>query len=124
MEIYFDLNYPKNLSEALKLMHDLDESKSFRIERTQLIDNIDKENSIVFLVDSAVKGIDITIDKHFEDGYRVIAFKLNSKDSIDLFRLTLMTLSLWPKILQTISEETNPFIYTFNTKGKKLNKVR
>lgn len=124
MEVYFDLNYPKNLAEALKLVHTLDESKNLSIQRTQLIENIDKENSIVFLVDSAKRGIDIVIDKHFEDGYRVFAFKLKSANSIDLFRLTLMTLSLWPKILQTVSKESNPFVYTFNYNGKCLTKAR
>lgn len=124
MEVYFDLNYPKNLTEALKLVHNLDESKNLSIQRTQLIDNIDKENSIVFLIDSAKRGIDIVIDKHFEDGYKVFAFRMKSANSIDLFRLTLMTLSLWPKILQTASKETNPYIYTFNYDGKKLTKAK
>lgn len=124
MELYFDLNYPKNLAEALKLVHTLDESQNISIQRTQQIDNIDKENSIVFLIDSAKRGLDIAIDKHFEDGYKVFAFKLKSANSIDFFRLTLMTLSLWPKILQTVSEETNPFVYTFNYNGKYLTKAR
>jgi hypothetical protein len=124
MEVYFDLNYPKNLAEALKLVHNLDESKNLSIQRTQLIEDIDKENSIVFLIDSAKRGIDIVIDKHFEDGYRVFAFKLNSTDDINFFQLTLMTLKLWPKILHTVSEETDPFVYTFNYNGKYLTKAR
>lgn len=124
MELYFDLNYPKNLAEALKLLHSLDDSQNISIQRTQQIDNIDKENSIIFLVDSAKRGIDIAIDKHFEDGYRVFAFKLNSANSINLFQLTLMTLKLWPKILNTLNKETNPFIYTFNYNGKQLTKVK
>lgn len=124
MELYFDLNYPKNLAEALKLLHSLDESLNISIQRTQQIDNIDKENSIIFLIDSAKRGVDIVIDKHFEDGYRVFAFKLNSTDSINLFQLTLMTLKLWPKILNTIDKETQPFVYTFNYNGKYLTKTR
>ncbi|HZK92907.1 MAG TPA: hypothetical protein VFC67_01770 [Prolixibacteraceae bacterium] len=124
MELYFDLNYPKNLADALKLLHNLDETQEISIQRTMQIDNIDKENSIVFLVDSAKKGLDIPIVKHFEDGYKVIAFKMKSSNSLDLFRLTLMTLSLWPKILQAISNETTPFVYTFTYAGTKITKMR
>jgi len=124
MEIYFDTNYPKDLAEVLNLLHKLDNSQNLSIQRTQHIENIDKINSVVFLVDFAKKGIDITTDKHFEDGYKVFAFKLKSTESIDFFQLTLMTLQLWPKILQKVGNETMPFIYTFNYNGKGLNKVR
>lgn len=124
MDIYFDLNYPKNLAEALKLVHNLDESQKLSIQRTQMIENINKSNSIVFLIDSSKKGLDITIDKHFEDGYKVFAFKLNSAEELNLFKLTLMTLKLWPKILSTVKEETTPFVYTFNYNGKCLTKAR
>lgn len=124
MDIYFDLNYPKNLAEALKLVHNLDESQKLSIQRTQMIENINKSNSIVFLIDSSKKGLDITIDKHFEDGYKVFAFKLNSAEELNLFQLTLMTLKLWPKILSTVKEETTPFVYTFNYNGKYLTKAR
>ena len=48
MEMYFDNNYPKNLAEALKLLHDLDKSQVVNVIRTQNIDNIDKKNSVVF----------------------------------------------------------------------------
>jgi hypothetical protein len=124
MEMYFDNNYPKNLAEALKLLHDLDKSQVVNVIRTQNIDNIDKENSVVFLFDNSKRGLDVVTDKHFEEGYKVFAFKLYSSDALDIFQLTLMTMQLWPKILNTISKETNPFVYTFNYNGKKLTKVK
>ena len=124
MEVYFDNNYPKNLPDALSLLHELNQSQIFKIIRTQNIENIDKRQSVIFLFDNSKKGLSIVTDKHFEEGYKVFAFKLNSADVINLFQLTLMTLKLWPKILNTINEETNPFVYTFNYNGKYLTKVR
>jgi hypothetical protein len=124
MVVYFDINYPKNLAEALKLVHNLDESQKYSIQRTQEIGNINKENSIVFLIDSSKKGLDIVIDKHYEEGYKIFAFKLKSTDSLNIFHLTLRTLRLWPIILQTIEKETNPFVYTFKYNGKNLKKDR
>lgn len=124
MEVYFDTNYPKNLAEALRLLHALDDSKDFNITRTQNIENINKENSVIFLFDNSKRGLDIITDKHFEDGYKIFAFKLSSTDGINFFQLTLITLQIWPKILNRISEETKPFVYTFNYNGKILKKVR
>jgi uncharacterized protein YbcI len=124
MEIYFDLNYPKNLAQALTLLHDLNQAQDFRIIRTQNIENINKEHSVIFLFDNGKKGLDISTDKHFEDGYKVFAFKLTSAESINFFQLMLMTLKLWSTILNTIQKENQPFVYTFTYQGRSLTKVR
>ena len=124
MEVYFDTNYPKNLAEALRLLHELDDTKHFNIIRTKNIENIDKENSVIFLFDKSKRGLDIATDKHFEDGYKIFAFKLSSTDGINFFQLTLMTMKIWPKILNRIIEEAEPFVYTFNYNGRYLTKVR
>jgi len=124
MIVYLDTNYPKNLVEALRLLHDLQEPREYEIIRTQDIRKADIQNSVIFLFDRSKKGIEIVTDKHFESGYRVFAFKTNSTNGINLFRLTLMTLRLWPKVLDTINEEKNPFVYTFTYNGHRLTKVK
>lgn len=124
MEIYFDNNYPINISKALSLLHELDKTQEYKVFRTHNIENINKENSVVFLMDFSKKGHDIIIDKHFEEGYKVFAFKWFSSDDVNVFQITLMTFQLWSKILKTISKETNPFVYTFTYKGKNLIKVK
>lgn len=124
MVVYLDNNYPKNLAEALKLLHELQQPQDYKIIRTQNIENVDVKNSVLFLFDKSKKGLDIVTDKHFEAGFKVFAFKLNSTDAINFFQLTLMTLRLWPKVLYTLNEENKPFVYTFNYNGQRLTKVK
>ena len=124
MRVYFDNNYPKNLAEALQLIHRLQTPPIFDILRTQKFDENDIPNSVVFLFDRSKQGIDIITKKHYESGYRVFAFKLSSTDRIDFFQLSLITMKLWPKILAKIGEETNPFIFTYNYNGRALTKVK
>ena len=123
MKLYLDTNYPKNLAEALQLIHKLETPQNFEILRTQQFDENDASNSVVFLFDRSKRGIDIVTEKHYKAGYKVIAFKLSSTARIDFFQLSLTTLKLWPKILNTITEESNAFIFTYSYNGKTLNKI-
>ncbi len=124
LKVYLDNNYPKNLAEGLQLVHKLQHPIDYEIIRTQHYDKNDIDNSIVFLFDRSKKGLDIITEKHFEAGYKVFAFKLSSTDRIDLFQLSLITYKFWSKILETISLEVKPFVFTYNYKGKKLKKEK
>lgn len=124
MKLYLDTNYPKNLAEALQLIHKLETPQNFEIIRTQQLDENDPSNSVVFLFDRSKRGIDIVTEKHYQAGYKVIAFKLSSTDRIDFFQLSLTTLKLWPKILNKITETNTPFIFTYSYNGKSLNNFK
>jgi len=124
MKLYLDTNYPKNLAEALQLIHKLETPQNFEVIRTQQFDENDASNSVVFLFDRSKRGIDIITEKHYKAGYKVIAFKLSSTARIDFFQLSLTTLKLWPKILNKIAETNTPFIFTYSYNGKSLNKVK
>jgi len=124
MRVYLDNNYPKNLAEALQLIHGLQYPRKFEIIRTQQFDESDITNSVVFLFDRSKKGLDIVTEKHYESGYKIFAFKSHSTDKIDLFELSLCILKLWPRILTTIVEETEPYVYTYNYNGKSLVKAK
>ncbi len=124
MRVYLDTNYPKNLAEALQLIHDLQYPKSVEIIRTQKFEESDISNSVVFLFDRSKKGLDVVTEKHYEAGYKVFAFKLSSTDRIKFFELSLSILRLWPRILYTIEQETEPFIFTYTYNGKSLTKAK
>lgn len=124
MVVYLDNNYPKNLAEALRLLHELQQPQDFKIIRTQDIENVDVKDSVLFIFDKSKKGLDIVTDKHFEAGFKVFAFKSRSTNAINFFRFSIMTLHLWPKVLNAINEENNPFVYTFNYNGLHLKKVK
>jgi hypothetical protein len=123
MKVYLDCNYPKNLEEALKLIHALQNPSQIEIIRTQQFDETDINNTAVFLFDKSKKGLDIITEKHFQAGYKVFAFKFHSTNHIDLFRLSVVTLKFWPKILELITEKKEPFVFTYNYNGRSLNKV-
>ena len=120
MKVYLDTNYPKNLAEALQLIHELQRPAKYEIIRTQQFDEIE---SVVFLFDRSKRGLDIVTEKHYKAGYKVIAFKLASTESIDLFKLSISTLKLWPTILNIITGANKPFILTYSYKGSSLKKV-
>jgi hypothetical protein len=122
--VYLDSNYPKNLVEALKLIHGLQSIQKYDIARTQEFDDSTALNTVVFLFDRSKKDIEIVTEKHFDAGYKVFAFKSNSTEKIDLFQLSLAILNLWPKMLNVIDSESKPFVFTYKYDGKKLSKAR
>lgn len=124
MNVLFDKNYPKYLVDALQLIHKLDTQHLYRICYWEKKNEKSKDNPIVFILDRGKKGLDITTMKHYEAGYRVFAFKLNSTQKIDLFNFSLTVLNLWPKVLEAVKVEESPFIYTYKYGGRKLRKVK
>ena len=122
-KVYLDINYPKNLVTALQLVHQLQNPPQLDISRTAHFEESGND-SVVFLFDRSKKGIDIVTEKHFEAGYKVFAFRLNSVDKIDLYQLSLTVITLWPKILKTLNGETQPFVFTYNYTSSTLKKIK
>lgn len=121
MNILFDNNYPKAVVEALKLIHSIGKGTTFTV--TTWTKGEEAEKPIVFIMDRSKTGIDVTTTKHFEAGYQVFAFKLNPGKKLDMFDLALTVLNLWPKVLETVSTDENPFVYTYRYGGRKLRKI-
>lgn len=122
MYIYLDPNYPKNLAKALKFLHDISPSDDFEIIwGSRKLSELDNNQTVVFLFDRSKKGVEITTELHYKDGYRVFAFMTRTTDKTDLFHLSLRVLTLWNKILDVIAEKKKPFVYTY---GYKENRVR
>lgn len=124
MKVLFDRNYPKYLIDALQLIHTLDTAKSCHIRYWEKQDENEPDKPVIFILDRSRKGLDITTLKHYEEGYKVFAFKLPGKQKINLFSFSLTVLSLWPKVLNTVQiEGAAPFIYTYRYGGRKLKKI-
>lgn len=122
--VYLHNNYPKNLAEALQLLHNLQFPKQFEIVRTGHFSDEIPPGSVLFLFDRNKKGIDIITEKHFEAGHKIFAFKQNLVQRFDFFRLTLTVLHFWPKIIKVIKEEEQPFIITYKYLDSTLKKVK
>lgn len=122
-KIYFHTNYPAGLVNALQLINSFDESNSFHIERVQTVERMSFDRSVIFLFDHSKKKIDYVTQAHRDAGYRVFAFKLRKEESLDLYKLALSLARVWPTILDTIVQEANPFVVTYDYKSKKLKKI-
>lgn len=123
MNIYLDRNYPKNLVKALDYLHGISPSDEIEIiYGNGRLSDLDTENTVVFLFDSAKKGLERTTELHYEDGYRVFAFMTRTADNYDFFELSLQILTLWKKILGHIKEEREAFIYTYGCSSTRLYK--
>jgi len=124
VKVYLDTQYPKNLAESLQLLHDLQYPKEYEIIRTNRVEEQGEEHAVILLFDRTKKGIDIITEKHYDAGFKVFAFKLNLVNCLDLYQLSLSTLHLWPKMLEAISKENNPFIFTYKYQGSNLKKIK
>jgi hypothetical protein len=123
IKVYLDTQYPKNLAEALSLLHQMQQTKEFEIIRTNRFEDADA-NSVVFLFDRTKKGIDLITEKHYDEGYKVFAFKSRLVQKVDIFQLSLSVLNLWPKIMHTICSESSPFIFTYKYSRNTLKKIK
>jgi|SRR6185436_2960234 len=124
MKVCLDNNHPKNLVQCLQLLHDQQHPKKYSFYRQSDFKEFDTKNSIFFVFNQSKKDIDITIDKHFQAGYKVFAFRMKSKTNLDTFTFCLFLLGLWPKVIELIEQNRSPFVFTYGIYQKKLRKVR
>jgi len=123
IKVYLDTQYPKNLAVALDQLHQMQHPKEFEIIRSSNFEEADSQ-SVVFLFDRTKQGIDLITEKHFEEGYRVFAFKSRLVPKVDVFQLSLSVLALWPKIMHTIKSENDPFVFIYKYSTNTLKKIK
>lgn len=125
MQILFEKTHPKDLVEALKLIHQSDESKSYVLSYyDKSIDEKLLQQPILLLFDYKPKGLDVTTEELYKSGYRIFAMKTKRKEKLDFFQLSLTVLGLWPKILKAINEKEAPFVFTYRYCGSRLVSVK
>jgi len=121
MQILFEKTHPKDLVEALKLVHQSDDNKSYVLSYyDKSVDEKLLQQPILLLFDYKSKGLDVTTEELYKSGYRIFAMKTKRKEKLDFFQLSLTVLGLWPKILKTISEKDSPFVFTYRYCGSRL----
>jgi hypothetical protein len=125
MNFLFEKSHPKDLVEALKKIHDLDESKGIVLS---YYDNTIVESQLIkpvfFLFDYKKKGLDVPTENMFHEGYGIIALKTDLEEKLNFFDLSITLFGLWPKILKAATENSHPFVFTYRYKGNKLNKYK
>jgi hypothetical protein len=125
MDILFEKTHPKNLVEALQLVHQTDESGGFTLSYyDKSIDDSKLKQPVLLLFDYSKKGLEITTEELFKLGYRIFAMKTRREEKLDLFKLSLTILAIWPRIIDTIRGESSPFVCTYKYGGHKLSRVK
>lgn len=125
MQILFEKTHPKDLVEALRLVHQTDESKSYNLSYfDKSIDEKKLQHPVLLLFDYNRKGLEVTTEELYNSGYRIFALKTKRKDKLDFFELSLTVLGLWPKVMQILKQNDSPFVYTYKYCGSRLTKIK
>lgn len=125
MEILFQQTHPKNLVEALKLVHQTDDSNSFTLSYyDKSVDDSKLKQPVLLLFDYNKRGLEATTEELYKLGFRIFAMKTKREEKLDFFKLSLTILSIWPKIIETVKTENSPFVRTYKYGGQKMTKVK
>jgi hypothetical protein len=125
MVILFEKTHPKNLVEALKLIHQTDESGSFTLSYyDKSIDDSKLEQPVVLIFDYNKKGLETTTTELYKLGFRIFAMKTKREEKLDFFKLSLTVLNVWPKILTIVDQRKSAFVCTYKYGGKKLTLIQ
>ena len=120
MTICLSKSYPKKLVEALQLLHSINPHDAFEITWDKDLSNEDAKNTVVFLVDRRLKGLEASTEKYLQNGFKVFALKISPHDKVDLFQIAITVMGIWSKVLHTVKTNPQPFGYRFHSTSTRL----
>jgi hypothetical protein len=123
MKLYVDNQYTPAFIRLVTSLHALQFSKSYEVVSGQWDNEFQPANTVVFLWDTSKKGLSQQILKHYTDGYKVFTYKKPYGKPLDLFKVSLLMLSQWKRMLEAIETETGPFLFTINDSKTILKRV-
>lgn len=124
LKILIDPNFPDELVNALKAIHELQVELKFEIHSWyEGVENQFPLSESVFLaVDHFKKGISEIMIKLLEEGYRLFIMKIDN--GIDFFEFSMTVLRIWPFVIEkSVNDSLGPFCYTFRYGGRKLKQI-
>jgi hypothetical protein len=123
MKLYIDNQYTPGFIRIVTALHSMQFNPTYEIVSGQWDNEFKPANTVVFLWDTNKKGLSQQIIKHYIDGYKVFTYKKPFGSPLDLFKVSLVMLSQWKKMLETIEKEEGPFLFTINDSKKILKRV-
>lgn len=124
MKLYIDNQYTPSFIRLVISLHSIQFGKPYEIISGEWTNELKPESTVVFLWDTSKKGLSQQILKHYQDGYKVFTYKKPFGKSLDLFRVSILMLSQWKKMLETIEGENGAFLYTINDAKVVLKRVK
>lgn len=123
MKLYVDNQYSPAFIKLLIALHSLELNGRYDIVSGQWRDEFTPSDTVVFLWDTNKKGLSQQILKHYQDGYKVFTYKKPFGEPMNLFKVSLIMLSQWKKMLETIEAESGAFLYTISDSKQVLRRV-
>jgi hypothetical protein len=123
MKLYVDNQYSPGFIKLITTLHTLEFNSRYDIVSGQWSDKFTPSDTVVFLWDTSKKGLSEQIVKHYRDGFKVFTYKKPHGEPLNLFRVSLIMLSQWKKMLETIEAESGAFLFTINDSKKILKRV-
>ncbi|AEE50661.1 hypothetical protein [Haliscomenobacter hydrossis] len=123
MKLFIDNQYSPRFIKLITSLHDMQFGKCYEIVTGQWSEEYKPANTVVFLWDTSKKGISPQIKRHYADGYKVFAYKKPYGERLDIFKVSLVMLSQWKKILKTVEKEEGPFLFIVNDSKRALRRV-
>ena len=123
MKLYVDNQYTPGFIRLVTSLHALQFSKTYEIVSGLWDSEFKPADTVVFLWDTSKKGLSQQILKHYSDGYKVFTFKKPYGKPLDPFKVSLLMLSQWKKMLEAIESEQGPFLFIINDSKQILKRV-
>ena len=124
MKLYLDNQYTPGFIKLISSLHAMEFNSKYDIVSGQWDDNSFKPtNTVVFLWDTNKKGLSQQIIKHYTDGFKVFTYKKPFGKPMNLFKVSLLMLSQWKRMLDMIEEEEGPFLFTIHDSKKVLKRI-
>jgi hypothetical protein len=123
MKLYLDNQYTPAFIKLITALHAMEFNGKYDVVSGQWTDDLQPANTVVFLWDTSKKGLSQQIIKHYSDGYKVFTYKKPFGKPMNLFKISLLMLSQWKKMLEAIEKENGAFLFTINDSKKILRRV-
>lgn len=111
MRLYIDNQYTPGFIRLISLLHAMEQEAKYEVSSGVWHDNYKPDSTVVFLWDVSKKGLSRQVLRHYEDGYKVFVYRKPFGKPLNPYRVSLLMLSQWKKILEVIEAEQKPFLF-------------
>lgn len=123
MKLYIDNQYTPGFIRLITSLHSMHFSQSYEIVSGKWDNEFKPEDTVVFLWDTNKKGVSPQIKRHYSDGYKVFTFKKPFGKPLDMFKVSVLMLSQWKKMLDMIENEEGAFLFTISDSKKIMTRI-
>lgn len=118
MVFYFDNSIHKKIVKTIQLIYSFSSAPKVEIVHGDWSKVEGKNDVVIFLIDHAAKGVDVSTVKLVEDGFKVFAFKKTKDSGFTFFSMSFTLLAAWRNILKKIEENPEPFAFNIHNNNQ------